>query len=404
MSSLWPVWARVRVRPRRTHQPSHRSRGQSLVEFALVLPVLLLLLLGGLDFGRVFLGWVSLNNTARIAANYAAANATLMAAGNSAALAAYNDLVQQDATATNCEPPHPIPAPTFTPDAGIGSNARVELTCDFGIITPIISSILGNSVEVGASAVFPVRTGVVANVPGGGPPNPVAAFNVSPGSGVAPLTVGFNNVSTGSPTSYAWDYENDGIVDSTAANPPDHVYSVPGSYTATLTVSNGLASSTASRTITVSAPPGPIADFTVTPQLGTAPLTVSFSNTSTGTVTSWAWDFDGDGTTDSTVENPPSRTYPAGTWNVSLTVTDDLGQSSTTVKTVTVSAVIAMCKVPNFKGSDTSDAIQSQWTDAGFATTVIFSPSRPPEYRIKDQSLKQNTDQPCATAVITVSK
>ena len=47
-------------------------RGQSIVEFALVLPVLLFLLLMGLDFGRVFLGWVNLNNAARVGANYAA--------------------------------------------------------------------------------------------------------------------------------------------------------------------------------------------------------------------------------------------------------------------------------------------------------------------------------------------
>ena len=41
-----------------------RTRGQSVVEFALVVPVLLLLLLIAIDFGRVFLGWVALNNAA----------------------------------------------------------------------------------------------------------------------------------------------------------------------------------------------------------------------------------------------------------------------------------------------------------------------------------------------------
>ena len=49
-----------------------RSRGQSVVEFALMLPIFLILIFGGIDFGRVFLGWINLNNTARIAANYAA--------------------------------------------------------------------------------------------------------------------------------------------------------------------------------------------------------------------------------------------------------------------------------------------------------------------------------------------
>ncbi len=59
---------------RKAGQHKDRSRGQSLVEFALVLPMILLLMLIALDFGRVFLGWVALNNSARVAANYAAMN------------------------------------------------------------------------------------------------------------------------------------------------------------------------------------------------------------------------------------------------------------------------------------------------------------------------------------------
>jgi PKD repeat protein len=377
-------------------------RGQSLVEFALTLPVLLLLVAGGIDFGRVFLGWVSLNNTARIAANYAASNASLMAAGNANALAAYNALVQQDARTTNCQPPDPIPAPTFDPDAGIGSTATVELTCSFGVITPIISVVLGNQVTVGASATFPVRVGAIAGVPGGGPPSPVAAFTVSPTSGDAPLDVTLTNTSTGSPTSYAWDYENDGVVDSTAQNPPDHVYAVPGTYTVVLTVSNGLASSTATHAVTVTTPPGPIADFSANPASGTAPLTVTFTNLSTGTITAWAWDFDGDGTVDSTAKNPPVHTYAAGTWDVTLTVTDNLSRTSTITRTVTVTPPILMCTVPNYKNQQSDNDIQGQWTAAGFTTSVIFNPSRPPEYKISKQSLGANSQQPCDGTVITV--
>jgi PKD repeat protein len=411
MSAPWPAGVRVRLRPvgagrivhtARAPEPRSRARGQSLVEFALLLPVLLLVVLGGLDFGRVFLGWVNLNNTARIAANFAASNAGLLSAGNATALASYNRIVQDDASTTNCAPPDPIPGPAYTPDAGIGSSATVTLSCDFGIMTPIVSAVLGGDVTVTASAVFPIRSGVVAGVPGGGPPAPVAAFNVSPGSGTAPVTVSFNNVSTGSPTSYAWDYENDGIVDSTAATPPDHVYSVPGTYTAVLTVSNGLQSSTASRTVTVTPPPGPVADFTASPMTGTAPQTVTFANTSTGTITTWAWDFDGDGLVDSTVQNPPTRSYAAGTWTVTLTVTDGGSQSSTTSKTLVFDAPIPQCTVPSYKNQNTANNIQQQWTTAGFQTQVIFNPSRPPEFKITKQSPAAGTSQPCATTVITV--
>ena len=386
--------------------PGHRhSRGQSLVEFSLLLPVLLLIVLGGIDFGRVFLGWVSLNNTARIAANYAASNAQQMAAGNAAALAAYNNLVQQDALTTNCEPPDPIPAPTFTPSAELGGSARVELTCSFDILTPVISAVLGNQVTVGASADFPVRVGAVANVPGGGPPTPVASFTYTPTSGDAPLTVSFSNTSTNA-TSFSWDFDDDGVEDSTAQNPPDQVYAVPGTYTAVLTVSNGLATSTASHTITVTTPPGPLANFTFTPTTGTAPLAVSFTDASTpsGTITNWAWDFNGDGATDSTAQDPNYTFTGAGTFDVTLTVTDNASLTASVTKSLTVTATSASCKVPNFKGSMTSDAIQTEWTAAGFKTTVIFNPSRPPEYRIGDQDLKQNTSEPCDTAVITVSK
>ena len=50
-----------------THGAPH-PRGQSIVEFALVLPILLLLLLGAADFGRVFAAGLLLEGSARDAA------------------------------------------------------------------------------------------------------------------------------------------------------------------------------------------------------------------------------------------------------------------------------------------------------------------------------------------------
>ncbi len=56
------------------HSPGPRahSRGQSIVELALVLPVVLLIVLISLDLGRAYLGWVVLNNASRAGADYAA--------------------------------------------------------------------------------------------------------------------------------------------------------------------------------------------------------------------------------------------------------------------------------------------------------------------------------------------
>ncbi len=389
-----------RVRPSRVR--TGKPRGQSIVEFALLLPVLLLILMGAIDFGRVFLGWVALNNTARVAANYAASNAPLISAGNVAALARYNDTVQRDAALTNCEPPDPIPAPSYSPNASLGGSATVVLTCDFQLLTPIIANILGGTVEVSATAIFPVRTGIVANVPsGGGGSPPVAAFNVSPSSGDAPLAVAFNNVSSGSIATYAWDFGNGNT--STAKDPPNETYSVPGSYSVSLSVSNGLVTSTATRTVTVTTPPGPIANFDLNPATGVAPLTVAFTNTSTpATGLTYAWVF-GNGQT-STLMDPPNQLYPAdGTYQVTLTVTDTSALSSSTSKTVTVTVAVPMCVVPDFNGK-TSDAMITKWTDAGFvASNLIFSPSRPPEYTVKSQIPGKGTSLACATGSVTVS-
>jgi Flp pilus assembly protein TadG len=48
------------------------SRGQALVEFALIAPVLIILMLGAIDFGRVYFAHVSVTNAARNGADYAA--------------------------------------------------------------------------------------------------------------------------------------------------------------------------------------------------------------------------------------------------------------------------------------------------------------------------------------------
>jgi hypothetical protein len=151
-------------RGRRPRGP--RSRGQSLVELALVLPVLLLLLLMGLDFGRVFLGWVNLNNAARVAANYASQHPNAWTVPTDAVvLAEYQRLIAADAAATNCTLPNPVPAPTFPSGTGLGQPAVVSIRCTFSVITPVISGILGNGVAVSAQAAFPIRFGAILGMP-----------------------------------------------------------------------------------------------------------------------------------------------------------------------------------------------------------------------------------------------
>lgn len=67
-----------------------------------------------------------------------------------------------------------------------------------------------------------------------------------------------------------------------------------------------------------------------------APLTISFSNTSQGDNLSYLWNF-GDGGT-STTPNP-THTFQAGTWEVTLTVTNNNGTD--------VSSAVIVATSPN---------------------------------------------------------
>ena len=99
---------------------------------------------------------------------------------------------------------------------------------------------------------------------GGGPVSPTASFTAVPSSGTAPLTVNFTDTSTGNPETWAWDFQNDGTVDSTTQN-PSFIYTTPNTYTAKLTVTNSAGSSSATKTIMVSPAGGGGNSLTFTP-------------------------------------------------------------------------------------------------------------------------------------------
>ena len=221
-------------------------------------------------------------------------------------------------------------------------------------------------------------------------PAPVTDFSASVVSGTLPLTVNFTDISTNTPSSWAWDFTNDGTTDSTSQN-PSHTYNIAGTYTVKLTSTNAGGSNTTTKigfiTVTV---PAPVTDFSASVVSGTLPLTVNFTDISTNTPSSWAWDFTNDGTTDSTSQNP-SHTYNiAGTYTVKLTSTN-AGGSNTTIKpnlvTVTVPAPIADFSASVVSGTapltvnftDTSTNTPASWawdfTNDGTTDSTSQNPS-----------------------------
>ena len=135
---------------------------------------------------------------------------------------------------------------------------------------------------------------------------PVANFSGTPTTGCGVTAVVFTDLSTNSPTIWDWNF-GDGTIHATN-NHPTHAYN-PGTWTVTLTATNGFGPGTITKTNYIVIHALPTAAFTANVTSGCAPLTVHFTDNSTagsGTITGWQWDF-GDGYF-STVQNP-NHTY-----------------------------------------------------------------------------------------------
>ena len=150
--------------------------------------------------------------------------------------------------------------------------------------------------------------------------------------GCYPFTVDFTDLSApgDSPiASWSWDFGDGGT--STDQN-PGHLYTTPGTFhiTLILTDENGCTSNQSFSDLIESNSNTPTVSYTGDPTVSCLPpVDVAFTNSSsggTGNLT-YAWDF-GDGNT-STDSDPTNPYATSGDFDVSLTVTDELGCSNT---------------------------------------------------------------------------
>ncbi|MFC1893532.1 PKD domain-containing protein [Chloroflexota bacterium] len=169
----------------------------------------------------------------------------------------------------------------------------------------------------------------------------IVDFSATPTSGNAPLTVQFENLSevyvsdglalASIGTTWLWDFGDGGT---STEECPTHTYNCAGEYDVSLTFAgyvndssapngNGGITETKYGYITVY----PIADFSASPTMGIAPLTVQFRDQSKGLCSgSRDWSF-GDG--GSSTSKNPSHTYTqGGNYTITLTVS---GSPSDTV-------------------------------------------------------------------------
>jgi len=174
---------------------------------------------------------------------------------------------------------------------------------------------------------------------------PIARVSVNTQSGYVPLPVSFDGSASsdadGSISSYSWNF-GDGQTSTGAMTV--HTFRTAGTYTVRLTVRDNYgATGTATKTVTVIANQAPTASISTNVVSGIAPLAVSFdggaSQDTDGSIATYAWIF-GDGGVAS--GRTASHTFTtAGTYSVTLRVTDDRGATGQTTKTITVSAPAA---------------------------------------------------------------
>jgi gliding motility-associated-like protein len=160
-----------------------------------------------------------------------------------------------------------------------------------------------------------------------------ADFTASSVSGCDPLIVAFTDASTGTPTSWQWDF-GDSSPNSFVQN-PTHTYTTAGTYTVTLTATNGSGSDVEIKTGYIIVYGKPSFNFSASPLNGCLPLNVTFNSTVSAlngpTPATYDWDW-GDGTSHGSGSSPAHNYTSAGPFQVILTVTNAAGCGGTVTK------------------------------------------------------------------------
>jgi PKD repeat protein len=253
-----------------------KSRGQSLVEFALVLPVFLVFLAAALDLGRVFYANITLNNAAREGAMEAARNPASFGAGQDCDASNAGRIVcrvqfESASSAVTIADGDITATCSSACNAASGSTVTVKVKGNFQLVTPILSAIFGGqTVKLNSAATAQILY-YPDIAPASPPPAPNADFTTaSTRSCTCPsLDINFTDISTGSPSAWQWNF---GDGNSSTEQNPSHTFG-PGTWTVSLTVINITDSSTKTKTnyVTVNVAPTPTPSTSATPTPTPAP-------------------------------------------------------------------------------------------------------------------------------------
>jgi len=135
------------------------QRGQSLIEFALMMVVLLIMLMGTLDVGRMYFAYVAIHNAAGEGALYAAINPRCVHAGDGPECAdpdnaAYRAAHERSAGGVDWERISVEAAPADRSNLLEGQPITITVRYEYSILTPFISPLVqGGKLMLTAHAV-----------------------------------------------------------------------------------------------------------------------------------------------------------------------------------------------------------------------------------------------------------
>lgn len=217
------------------------------------------------------------------------------------------------------------------------------------------------------------------------PGAPVASFTQTADTVFPDTSITFDPSSSYDPdgiiTLYEFDFNGDGIQDwiSNASDISMYTYTLPGTYTVTLRVTDNEGQKDLATSIVTVLSRCPVALFTEsvhTASVGT-PITFdpSGSYDSDGTITLYEFDFDGDGVFEYSSGSPSQVAYnhtSPGVFMVTLRVTDDDGLTDTVSAEKTITSTFTMIESCDSTGTkkDTFDLIDDVYVMGGGYTPL----------------------------------
>lgn len=130
-----------------------REDGQSMVEFALILPIFLLILCGIIDFGWLFYNQLSLNNACREGARYAVVNTA-----EDADTQAIIDHIENVTTTVFSNDGVDITIEYSSPADPTAGDITVSMKADISFFTPVLSTVLGEEKTITSTVIMKVES------------------------------------------------------------------------------------------------------------------------------------------------------------------------------------------------------------------------------------------------------